>query len=452
VKRLAEPSRIRSHAAATPGVAARVDAARVLCAVRDGGRSLPDAIDSLPSRGGDRDAALVQELAYGSVRTLARLNALTDILLRRPLKREDSDLLALIQIGLYQILATRIPDHAAVDATVEAARRIGKGWAAPLINAILRRFLRERALLLGRIDASEEAKWLFPVWLLRRIQSAWPEHWTSIIDASNERPPMTLRVNAIKTTRARYLESLAVAGLTARPAAHARDGLVLDLPLPARRLPGFDQGMVSVQDAGAQLAAELLGAQPGERVLDACAAPGGKTTHMLERAGNALDLTALDLNSQRLERVRENLDRLGLSARVVAGDATAPDGEWARDRYDRILLDAPCSATGVIRRHPDIKQLRRPTDIAALGAGQTRMLDALWPLLSPGGRLVYATCSLLPQENEAQVAAFLDRHPDAREVPLACSWGLPRDHGRQTLPGMDGMDGFYYATLEKAAT
>ncbi len=452
MKRLAEPSRIRSHAATTPGVAARVDAARVLCAVRDSGRSLPDAIDSLPSRGGDRDAALVQELAYGSVRTLARLEALTDILLRKPLKREDADLLALIQIGLYQILATRVPDHAAVDATVEAARRIGKGWAAPLINAILRRFLRESALLLRRVDASEEARWLFPGWLLRSIQAAWPEHWTSILDASNERPPMTLRVNAIKATRAQYLRSLAAAGLTARPAPHAGNGLILDLPLPARRLPGFDQGMVSVQDAGAQLAAEVLDAQPGERVLDACAAPGGKTAHMLERAGNALDLTALDLNPRRLERVRENLDRLGLAARVVAGDATAPDGEWARDRYDRILLDAPCSATGVIRRHPDIKQLRRPADIAALGAGQTRMLDALWPLLRPGGRMVYVTCSLLPQENEAQVAAFLDRHPDAREVPLACSWGLPRDHGRQTLPGMDGMDGFYYATLEKAAT
>jgi 16S rRNA (cytosine967-C5)-methyltransferase len=260
---------------------------------------------------------------------------------------------------------------------------------------------------------------------------------------------MCLRVNRMRATRAQYAQHLSTAGLAARPTPESGDGLTLDQPVPTRRLPGFADGLVSVQDAGAQLAAVLLDAQPGERVLDACAAPGGKTAHILERAGNALELTALDADAARLERVRDNLSRLGLTARVVQGDAAAPAGDWSRDSYDRILLDAPCSATGVIRRHPDIKWLRRDGDIDALADLQARMLDALWPLLVPGGSLLYATCSVLPRENEAQVRDFLRRRGDARALPLEAEWGLARRFGRQLLPRDGGPDGFYYAALGK---
>jgi 16S rRNA (cytosine967-C5)-methyltransferase len=399
----------------------------------------------------ERDRPLVQELCYGVLRTLPRQEALAGLLLRKPLKRVDGDLEALILVGLYQITDTRIPPHAAVAATVEAARAMGKGWAASLVNALLRRFQRERDALLLRAGRSPEARWLFPRWLLDRIKGAWPEAWEEIVAASNARPPMCLRVNRRQATRAEYSRRLAAAGMTARPDAGSDAGLTLDQPAATAHLPGFDDGWVSVQDAGAQLAAGLLDARPGERVLDACAAPGGKTAHILERADNDLDLTALDADAQRLERVRENLRRLDLSARVIRGDATAPESEWSRVPYHRILLDAPCSATGVIRRHPDIKWLRRDTDIPALTRLQGRMLDALWPLLAPGGTLLYATCSLLPEENEQQIRAFLSRRPDVREHLLDVPWGVPRTAGRQLLPREGGTDGFFYARLEKAA-
>lgn len=432
------------------GVAVRAAAARVVQAVRDQGRSLTEALDSLPPLDDPRDRALAHELSYGVVRQLPRLEAVAAQLYARPPKREDGDVSALVLVGLYQLTATRIPEHAAVAATVDAAKRLGKLWAAALVNALLRRFLREREALLAAAERSDAARWLFPDWLLARLRAAWPERWRAIVEASNGHPPMTLRVNALATGRSDYAQRLAAAGLAARPAPHTRCGLTLDRAVPTERLPGFADGLVSVQDAGAQLAAELLDAQPGERVLDACAAPGGKSAHILERAGGRVELTALDSDAARLARVRESLARLGLKARVVQGDAAAPAGDWAADRYDRILLDVPCSATGVIRRHPDIKWLRRDTDIAPLAERQQRMLDAIWPLLAPGGTLVYATCSLLPEENETQVRAFLARQPDACDQPIEASWGVAREPGRQTLPEDDGMDGFYYARLRRA--
>lgn len=449
---MAEPRRADSVQTASAGAAARVAAALTIHAVRDQGRSLTDALEALPPLDDERDRSLVQELCYGVLRTLPRQEALANVLLHKSLKREDRDLNALILVGLYQLTDTRIPPHAAVAATVEAARAMGKGWAASLINALLRRFQRERERLLARAERSPEARWLFPRWLLDRLQSAWPEHWQEIVAASNTRAPMCLRVNHSRITRAEYAQRLSAAGLTARPAPGTDCGLTLDQPLATARLPGFVDGLVSVQDAGAQLAAQLLDATPGDRVLDACAAPGGKSAHILERAGGGLDLTALDIDPIRLERVQKTLSRLGLSARVVQGDAAAPDGDWAGERYDRILLDAPCSATGVIRRHPDIKWLRRDSDIDKLSSLQGRMLDALWPLLVPGGILLYATCSLLPEENEGQVRAFLTRRGDARALPLDAPRGMQRAFGRQTLPTEAGPDGFYYAALEKTAT
>lgn len=446
---MAEPRRSYPVKATPTGSAARAAAAYAIQAVLERGRSLTDVLQTLPPLDDERDRPLVQELCYGVLRTLPRLEALANLLLHKPLKREDSDIKALVLVGLYQLTDTRIPPHAAISATVDAARAMGKGWATSLLNALLRRFQREGEQLINRAERSAHVRRLFPCWLLERIKAAWPECWQEIVSTSNARAPMCLRVNRTRTTRAEYAQRLGMDGVTARPVRDAADGLMLDQPIPTARLPGFDNGLVSVQDSGAQLAAELLDARAGERVLDACAAPGGKTAHILERAGAGLDVTALDADPVRLERIRENLRRLGLEARVVEGDATTPNGDWARTRYDRILLDAPCSATGVIRRHPDIKWLRRDSDIDALTKLQARMLDALWPILTPGGTLLYATCSLLPEENERQIRAFLGRRGDARARPLNASWGLVRPFGRQILPSEGGADGFYYALLAK---
>lgn len=445
----AETRRTEAAEAVPAGTAARAAAARAIHSVRDRGRSLDDALQALHTIVVERDRPLVQELCYGVLRTLPRQVLLAGALLHKPLKREDRDLEALILVGLYQLTNTRIPAHAAVAATVEAARTMGKAWASPLINALLRRFQRERKQLLARVEREPEARWLFPDWLLARLRAAWPQDWREIVAASNTKPPMCLRVNRIAGTRANYAQRLSAAGLTARPVKDTTVGLTLDQPVPTTTLPGFADGLVSVQDAGAQLAAQLLDAAAGERVLDACAAPGGKSAHILERAGGDLDLTALDVDAERLEQVRNNLQRLGLRARVVQGDATAPNGDWAEERYQRILLDAPCSATGVIRRHPDIKWLRRGSDIAALCERQACMLEALWPLLVPGGTLLYVTCSLLPEENEERIRAFLTHQTDARLRPLEGTWGVARPVGRQTLPREDGPDGFYYAVLTK---
>ena len=398
-----------------------------------------------------RDRALVQELSYGTLRLLPRLEFLAAGLMHKPLKPGEGDLEALILVGLYQLIATRIPPHAAVAATVAAARAQRRPWAAGLVNALLRRYEREKDTLEAASAEAPRVRWLFPDWLLGRLQAAWPDHWQAICDASNTRPPMSLRVNRLRTDRRNYAARLAENGISARPLPHAAAGLTLDAPVATARLPGFDAGLVSVQDGGAQLAAFLLDPQPGERILDACAAPGGKAAHLLELADNDLDLTAVDLDPQRLARVDEGLARLGVRARTCIGDAAAPDGDWAQGTYRRILLDVPCSATGVIRRHPDIKWLRRDTDIARLAALQGRILDAVWPLLAPGGTLLYVTCSLLPQENEDQVTAFLGRTMDARSDPIEAPWGLIRGPGRQILPEAGGMDGFFYARLKRIA-
>lgn len=433
------------------GAEVRAAAARVVHAVRAGGRSLTDALETALPGLDERDGALLQALSFGTLRQLPRLDAWTALLLARPLKPADRILKDLMAIGLYQLTETRIPAHAAVAATVDAARVLGRPRAAGLVNALLRRFQRERAALSARIADDPAARWLFPAWLLDRLRRAWPAHWQAIVEASNEQPPMTLRVNRLRNDVAAYLARLTDAGLTARPLPGLDAALVLDHPVSVRELPGFADGLVSVQDASAQWAAALLDARAGEHVLDACAAPGNKTAHILEHGGGTLDLLAVDADPARLEPLRANLARLGLRATVLHADAGTADAGWHGAPYHRILLDAPCSATGVIRRHPDIKWLRRDGDIDALTRTQLTLLDALWPVLAPGGRLVYATCSVLPEENEEQMRAFLDRHPDARELAIDIPGSLARSPGRQLLPERDGGDGFYYAMMEKSA-
>ena len=429
---------------------ARTVAARVLAQVFGAGRSLTDALAAaLPSLSRPTDRALAQELCYGVLRCHPRLEKIAQRLLHHPLKRRDADVLSLIMIGLYQLVYLRVPAYAAIDATVEAARTLGKPWAAGLTNAVLRGFQRDAARLLAEVDTDAQAHHALPAWLLENIQTDWPDDWCAIAQASAAHPPMSLRVNTRRLSRADYLQQLHDAGIGAREALHTAAGLVLDAPIEVERLPGFAAGLVSVQDAAAQLAVPLIGLAPGQRVLDVCAAPGGKTCHILETEPR-VRLLALDVDRERLARVQDNLQRLALRAELIAADATQPQSWWDGTPFDRILLDAPCSAIGVLRRHPDIKVLRGARDVETLAAGQRRLLDALWPLLASGGMLLYVTCSILARENARQIAGFLVGHDDARERPIDAAWGRSCTCGRQILPGEDGMDGFYYACLIKA--
>ena len=423
----------------------RAAAARVLAGVL-AGRSLAEALPAAVVPEGDR--SLLAELAYGTCRWFPRLDFFLGRLLERPLKPRDADLRALLVVGLYQLVEMRVASHAAVDAPVAAARALGTDWAAGLVNGVLRRFLRERAALESAAAADLAAAHAHPAWLVTRLQSAWPDAWLAVLQAGNGRPPMTLRVNRLRGSTADCRAGLAAAGVAAAAVEVVPTALVLDQPVDVGRVPGFAAGAVSVQDAGAQLAAPLLDPRAGDLVLDACAAPGGKTGHLLEWCP-AARVTAVDIDPQRLERVGENLNRLGVAARLAQGDAERPSGEWAADRYDRILLDVPCTATGVIRRHPDIKLLRRAADVDELVGRQARILDAVWPLLKPGGILLYVTCSVLPDENQRQIDGFLGRRRDACAVPIGAAWGRPAGAGRQILTGEGGMDGFYYARLTR---
>ncbi len=425
----------------------RALAARVLVKVLDEGRSLSTALPPALEQAAPADRALLQALCYGSLRWQPRLEALLGQLLQQPLKAREREVHALLLLGLFQLLEMDLPQHAAVDTTVEAARALKKEWAVRLVNGVLRNFLRRRETLLAALEADPVAAFAHPRWLVQALREAWPDDWQRVLAANNARAPMTLRVNRRRLARTDYLARLAEAGIEAEAHPHAPDALVLATPCDVHALPGFDDGLVSVQDAAAQLAADLLDLRPGQRVLDACAAPGGKTGHMLEREAGLSEVVALDADAGRLRRVDENLQRLGLAATLLAADAGDPEAWWDGRPFDRILLDAPCSATGVIRRNPDIKALRRADDIGALASEQGRLLDALWPLLAHDGMLVYATCSVLPAENHRQVAAFLARRDDAEERPIGASWGRACVHGRQILPGAAEMDGFYYACL-----
>jgi 16S rRNA (cytosine967-C5)-methyltransferase len=355
-------------------------------------------------------------------------------------------------VGAYQLLYSRIAPHAAISTAVEASRRLGKPWASKLVNGVLRRLQRDQDVLAAAVDRNEAIRYALPDWLYDAICAAWPEQRSAILPALQARPPMVLRVDLNQISRGEYLRQLVAMGIPARPHPSVATALVLEIPHAVERLPGFARGLVSVQDAGAQLAGAYLDPRPGQRVLDACAAPGGKTLDILQRAAN-LQVTAVDLDGERLRRVDENLRRAGHRAALHVGDAARPeDAEWGRQRYQRILLDVPCSATGVLRRHPDIRLLRRELDIAALVERQAAILAALWPLLLPGGRLLYVTCSLLPVENALQLDAFLQRHADAAVVELPAIPGIRSGGGVQLLPGIDDTDGFFYAALEKRVT
>ncbi len=397
-----------------------------------------------------RRRALVQELAYGTLRHWGTLAALVGRLAAKPLS--DPALACLVAVALYQLEHTRAPPFAVVDHAVDAAAAILRPAVKPLVNALLRRYLRERDALYAALRDDAVARWSHPAWWIDRVRSEYPDDWEAVLDAGNHRPPLTLRVNRRVSTRDALLARFAAANVAATPAGVA--GIIVEPPKPVPQLPGYEEGAFSVQDLGAQLAAPLLRVADGMRVLDACAAPGGKTTHLAELAD--VLLTALDGDAARLPRVRENLARLTLASprvQVVAGDAGNPAAWWDGQPFDRILADVPCTASGVVRRHPDAKWLRRDSDVEGFARQQARLLAALWPCLAQGGLILYATCSLFGDENDAQVGTFMANHGDALRETITFAPGIVDRRG-QLLPSLPGAshnhDGFFYALLRKA--
>ncbi|AQT91732.1 16S rRNA (cytosine(967)-C(5))-methyltransferase RsmB [Pseudomonas azotoformans] len=429
----------------------RLAAAKALAAVLNGKASLNSSLPVQLDKVEDRDRGFTQDLAFGTARWQPRLSALAAKLLQKPFKAADADVEALLLVGLYQLLYTRVPAHAAIGETVGCADKLKKPWAKALLNAVLRRAQRESEALLAELEHDPVVRTAHPRWLQKSLKAFWPEQWEAICAANNAHPPMILRVNRRHHSRDAYLQLLTTAGINATPCVYSVDGVVLEAATDVRSLPGFAEGWISVQDEAAQLAADLLDLAPGQRVLDACCAPGGKTCHILEVQQDLAGVVAVDLEAKRLVRVRENLARLGLSAELIAADGRDTATWWDGKPFQRILLDAPCSATGVIRRHPDIKLTRQPDDIAALAVLQGELLDALWPTLEVGGILLYATCSTLPTENTEVIEAFLARTSGARELDLATAAGIKQPHGRQLLAQEGGHDGFYYAKLIKIA-
>ena len=434
------------------GAKVRAVAAEIVDAVVGGGRSLDAQITGNEDRVATNDRSLLRMLCYGTLRQHWILQEWIDQLIAKPLRKRDRVINALLAVGIYQIVEMRIPDHAVVSETVEAARRLQRPKLAGLVNACLRRFVRED--LSSRKPGSDESKWNHPNWLINRIRSDWPDDWQAILTANSERAPMWLRANASRNTGEQYRQRLQAEGIEADLLDGVPDAVRLKEPQAVDSLPGFELGDASVQDAAAQIAARWLLMNDADRVLDACAAPGGKSGHLLEIGGDGLSLVCVDSDESRTLRITENLKRIGRNATIIAADASNPEEWWDKEPFDAILLDAPCSASGVIRRHPDIKLLRRESDLSSLAALQRKLLEGLWPTLAPGGTLLYATCSVLAAENDEVTEQFLADHTDAIENDV-----LPNNNirdlmrrkacGYQILPGSAGMDGFYFAALRK---
>lgn len=440
----------RKRSRHAPGAETLGAAALAVSEVRHQGRSADAALDPVAGR---EDRAAVRAIALGTLRWYLRLEPALAPLLNRPMDEISPRLAALLVTAAHQVEYSRGAPETQVHLAVDASRVIGEPRASGMVNAVLRRFVSERSRLLGIADAAMASRHAHPEWLVAALQAAWGERAERILAANNAHPPMVLRVDPSQLSAADFLRAWRAAGRDAATLDWNPDAVVLERPTAVHVLPGFDTGAVSVQDAGAQLAAPLLDAGPGMRVLDACAAPGGKTLHIAQRTPDLRELVAIDVDPERLARVRENLQRGGREARLLAEDLTAPVAGLEPGSFDRVLVDAPCSSTGVIRRHPDIKLLRRSTDIAAFASTQARILATAFQLLRAGGRLVYITCSVLPQENEQVVSAFLAAQPRARLADWPAGVARPpglvsRTAGWQLLPGGEaGTDGFYYACL-----
>lgn len=428
----------------------RATAARVLARLFNQKQNLDKVLYEFTGDLDDaRENAFIRELCYGVLRWYHRLEFILDKLLDRPLKNKDLDIKALLLCGLYQYDFMRIPAHAAVSATVDASSALNKAWAKQLINALLRRYQREHESIQQLIKESITASYSHPGWFIKKLQHEWPNHWQKILPANNQHPPMHLRVNLGVINRDIYLEKLQTKHIEAVPAELVDSGITLFNPVDVSLLPGFTEGQVSVQDLGAQLAAPLLDVKPGQQVLDACAAPGGKTAHIYETMPKLGKLTAIESDPYRTKLLRQTKQRSGLDFDIVEADARKTADWWDGNVFDRILLDVPCSATGVIRRHPDIKLLRHHDSLPEYTVKQREILESLWPLLKDQGKLLYVSCSLLNEENNEQIRCFLDKHPDANSIELELSGGVKTEYGYQLFPGYGDTDGFFYALLEK---
>jgi 16S rRNA (cytosine967-C5)-methyltransferase len=426
----------------------RLAALQALSDVLDSDKNLAESEAFLQLLDG-RDISLARHLAYGVLRWLNALEWLAAELLSKPLKKRERAVQRLILLGLQQLWHDQTASHAAINETAECARLLGKPWAVGLINAVLRRFQREQAQLLDKL-AQTRQQYAHPEWMLKEIQESWPGHWQAIVEANNQQAPLWLRINRQRADEAILKADLQTEGFVLSEHPYAPDAIAISPAAAVTRIPGFDTGWLSVQDPAAQLARDLLAPGKGDRILDACAAPGGKTAHLLESCPD-IELTVLDRQASRVEQIHQNLDRLGLKAETLVGDATDPESWWNGKGFNKILLDAPCSASGVIRRHPEIKWLRSREQVDTVVKIQAGLLNALWPLLEAGGMLVYATCSVFGRENELQIQQFLERHADAMiEMPVL-EWGRAGSYGRQILPGEAEMDGFFYAVLRKSA-
>ena len=427
----------------------RAAAAEVIAKVLRG-QSLSALLPEYSGKVDEKDRPLLKELCFGSLRWYPQIAIILKGLIEKPLREKDLEIQGLMASGIYQLMHMRIAEYAIINETVSAVGNLNRPWAKGLVNAVLRNFQRQQQDILDKEAENLVFQTAHPKWLLKKINDAWPSEIASqIIKANNQRAPMTLRVNDLHTSREDYLSTLEDAGIVASATDYSAQGVLLETPRDVTELPGFSDGDISVQDEAAQLAAHLLLLGSGQRVLDACCAPGGKTCHILESQPDLTSLLAIDLEPRRLVRVTENLERLGLEAELKAADANNLDRWWDGKAFDRILLDAPCSATGVIRRHPDIKILRKPADIDKLAALQTQILVSLWQTLKPGGILVYATCSVLPAENDQIIRGFITSQDDAQLMPIDAIWGIATDHGRQLFPLENGNDGFYYSRLKK---
>jgi 16S rRNA (cytosine967-C5)-methyltransferase len=404
------------------------------------------------SADGNNSMALLKELCYGACRWYYQLNSTLEGLVDKPLKQKDLDIHCLIIVGMYQLAYMRIPEYVSINETVNACVLLKKAWAKGLINAVLRKF--QRLATADQLSYTEDASFYsYPNWLVCSLKTEYPDHWQHILAAGNSHPPMTLRVNLQLCSREGYLGMLAEHNIAAHAGTISDSAVYLQSPCAVDMLPGFREGYVSVQDEASQLLPSLLMPGDGQRILDACAAPGGKTCHLLETTPALAQIVALDIEPRRLERLHENLQRLQLSGarvKVIGADATVLDDWWDGECFDRILLDAPCSATGIIRRQPDIKLLRQATDIDRLILLQASLLDRLWTCLKPGGLLVYSTCSIMPAENSQQIGAFLNRTANAVSKNISQSWGLSCTYGRQLLPADNSTDGFFFALLQKS--
>lgn len=427
---------------------ARAAAAKVISDVLRHHHSLNSILKHAQTALPENETGFCQQLCYGVLRWQLQLQAIADQLLSKPLKAKDSDINALLLCGLYQLRSMRLPEHAALSETVNACAALGKPWAKGLINASLRNYQRNKAEFDSTALSTPRAQFAHPDWLIDQLKADWPTNWQSILNANNEQPPMFLRVNQQRQSRDQYLAMLKQADIPARAVEHVNDAILLDSPCDVYQLPGFVDGCVSVQDAAAQQVAAIMKVLPQQRLLDACAAPGGKTCHLLEIEPDNT-VIAIDIDPDRLTQINQNTERLKLTATLKAADAGDIDSWWNGEAFDRILIDAPCSGTGVIRRHPDIKILRRPSDIESLVKKQRQLLESLWPLLNDDGLLVYTTCSIIKQENEQQILDFLSRHPEAEEYELSPKPATRRPAGYQRLPGENELDGFYYACLRR---